>query len=148
MALNRRGRGAPWLECRRASSRCWRPRGRVWACLGCSWGWSRAPGRERRSGASSRGSLAWAHALAELGGIWRAPHGGQRERERRGTARWHVADVKAPRLARGRGSRWSGDAVSTVGRTLTCSRARKWPTLSAFSRVLTRPLVSGSCKGE
>ena len=73
---------------------------------------------------------------------------GRTERGRRGPAWWHVADVEAPRLAQGGGSRWSGDAASTVGSTLTCSGARKWPAPAAFSRVLTRPLVSGSCRGS
>ena len=51
------------------------PREEARGCLRRSWALSRAPGRERRSGASSRRSLAWAHALAELGGVWRTPQG-------------------------------------------------------------------------
>src|SRR4051812_33772612 len=55
--------------------RPWSPREEARGCLWRSWVLSRAPGREMRSGASSRGSLAWAHALADLGGVWRAPQG-------------------------------------------------------------------------
>ena len=63
----------PWLTVVVAyghpRKRPWLPREEAQGCLRRSWALSRAPGRERRSGVSSRGSLAWAHALAELGGV-------------------------------------------------------------------------------
>ena len=57
---------------------------------------------------------------------------GRTERGTRGPAWWRVADVEAPRLAQGGGSRWSGDAASTVGSAMTCSSARLWPASAAF----------------
>ena len=114
------------------------------ASVGVEWG---ARKREEERGKA----LVLARArpcIGRAGRLWARAAGGEREGETRGPARWRVADVEAPRLARGGGSRWSGDAASTVGSTLTCSRARKWPASAAFPRALARPLVSSGCRWE
>ena len=41
---------------------------------------------------------------------------------------------------------WS--AVSMVGSTVACSRARLCPACAAFPRALARPLVSSGCRGS
>ena len=89
-------------------------------------------GKERGRGEQASGGATSSHAH------WRARAAlgtrgmGRAERERRGPARWRVADVEARRLAQGGGSRWSGDTASTVACPASRSRACKWPASAAF----------------
>ena len=76
------------------------PGGREWGCLRRSWGWSRAPGRERGRGEALVLTRA-RPGIGRAGRLWARAAGGEREGETRGPARWRVADIEAPRLARG-----------------------------------------------
>ena len=110
------------------------PLEREWRARGCSWEWCRVPGRERRSGASCTRATGVARALAERGGALARAAGERGGRGSKWAACWRGADVEGHRLARGGGSRWSGDAASTVGCPARRSRARLWPASAAFPR--------------
>ena len=141
-ATAHRGRGA-----RVAATRLGRPGERARDCLRRLWAWCWVQGRDRESGRAAGGATGFREHWPSGGALTRAAE----ERGGRGSkweTCWRDAGAEARRLARGGGPRWSGNTVSMVGSTLTCSRESKWPAPAAFSRVLMRSLVSGSCKGE
>ena len=102
-------------------------------------------GEEKRARSEAR-ACEHAHWSSRAAGA-RAKGGSRREKEEWATSVSCCGRRGASTGARGR-LEVVGGAVSTVGSTLTCSRARKWPAPAAFPRVLTRPLVSSGCSGE
>ena len=102
-------------------------------------------GKGKRARSEAR-ACEHAHWSSRAAGA-RAKGGSRREKEEWATSVSCCGRRGASTGARGR-LEVVGGAVSTVGSTLTCSRARKWPAPAAFPRVLTRPLVSSGCSGE
>ena len=102
-------------------------------------------GEEKRARSEAR-ACEHAHSSSRAAGA-RAKGGSRREKEEGASSVSCCGRRGASTGARGR-LEVVGSAVSAVGSTLTCSRARKWPAPAAFPRVLARPLVSSGCSGE
>ena len=108
--------------------RC-KPRGRAWACLGCSWGWSRARGEKRDSGEGpEHHACEFAHWSSRAAGV-HASWGERREKKEgdRGVACRRRRGASSGALGRPEvaGGGWKGSAT-VRGRTVARSRACLW----------------------